>query len=184
MRNVVVLSVTFGLMLCLPYRIRRRARFFTCILAVSNIASLLDKYDESLLLLQPIKLCLLRLLCRQNLEGDPWTWYTDLDRDIKQDWQKLRAKFLASYEITEKDAQAKKFELRMKVAQLKQGDNEDIAEYLKRAGDLARKMPTQADLAYQAILNQNQTWPTLLGCIKHLLDQQQRPGGNGPNFRY
>ena len=84
---------------------------------------------------------LYRLLFRQNLEDDAWTWYTDLERDIKQNWQRLRARFLASYEITEKDAQAKKFDLRIKVAQLKQSDREDIAEYLKRAGDLARKMP-------------------------------------------
>ena len=30
----------------------------------------------------------------------------------------------------------------MKVAQLKQNDNEDIADYLNRAGELSRKMPT------------------------------------------
>ena len=63
-----------------------------------------------------------RLLFRQNLEGDVWTWYTDLDRDTIQDWQGLRAHLLASHEITEKDAQAKQFEFRMKVAPLKQGD--------------------------------------------------------------
>lgn len=48
--------------------------------------------------------------------------------------------FLAEFEITEKDTQAKKFELRMKIAQPQQEGTESIAEYLKRATDLARNM--------------------------------------------
>ena len=83
-----------------------------------------------------------RLLFRQNLEDDAWTWYTDLDRETKQDWGRLRELFLSNYEITEKDAQAKRFELRMKAAQLKQNDDEAIPDFLKRANDLARTMPT------------------------------------------
>ncbi|KAL9100381.1 MAG: hypothetical protein Q9163_004239 [Psora crenata] len=81
-----------------------------------------------------------RLLFRQNLEGGAYEWYTNLDREVKQDWQKLREVFLKYYQITEKDAQAKKFELRLKIAQLKQEENESIAEYLKRAEDLSTHM--------------------------------------------
>lgn len=81
-----------------------------------------------------------RLLFRQHLEADAYDWYTDLDKDIKQDWEKLKQLFLTSFQVTEKDAQAKKFELRMKVAQLKQEDNESIADYLKKAFELSRKM--------------------------------------------
>ena len=83
----------------------------------------------------------LRMLFRQHLEDDAWTWYADQERAVKQDWGRLRQLFLSSFEITEKDAQAKMFELRMAVAQLKQNDNEPIAEYLKRATDLARRVP-------------------------------------------
>ena len=81
-----------------------------------------------------------RLLFRQHIEADAYDWYTDLDKDIKQDWEKLKQLFLTSFQVTEKDTQAKKFELRMKVAQLKQEDNESIAEYLKKAFELSRKM--------------------------------------------
>ena len=47
----------------------------------------------------------------------------------------------------------------------------------------ARSGPSQADLAYQAIVNQSQPLPTLLSGIRHLLDRQQQPGNNNFNFR-
>ena len=49
--------------------------------------------------------------------------------------------FLPAYAITLKDSQTKKFELRIKLANLQQTDTETIAEYLKRAGELSLKLP-------------------------------------------
>ena len=82
----------------------------------------------------------LRLLFRQNLEDAAYDWYIDLEKETKNNWTELRKAFLKAFEVTEKDAQAKKFELRMKIAQLRQEDKENIADYLKRAAELARKM--------------------------------------------
>lgn len=82
-----------------------------------------------------------RMLFRQHLEKDAHDWYTDLESDVKQNWESLRNSFLTYYKITVKDAQAKKFELGMKLAQLKQDDKESIADYLKKASDISRKLP-------------------------------------------
>ena len=82
----------------------------------------------------------LRLLFRQNLEDVVYNWYIDLEKETKNDWDQLRLAFLKAFEVTKKDAQAKKFKLCIKVAQLKQEDKENIADYLKRAAELARKM--------------------------------------------
>ena len=82
----------------------------------------------------------LRLLFRQNLEDAAYDWYIDLEKEIKNNWNKLRKAFLKTSQVTKKDAQVKKFELRMKVAQLRQEDKESIADYLKRAAGLSRKM--------------------------------------------
>ena len=81
-----------------------------------------------------------RLLFRQNLEGMAYDWYIDLEKETKNNWNQLRSAFLKAFEVTEKDEQAKKFELRIRVAQLKQEDEENIADYLKRAAELASKM--------------------------------------------
>ena len=62
------------------------------------------------------------MLFRQHLEKDAHDLYTDLESDVKQNWESLRNSFLTYYKITVKDAQSKKFELRMKLAQLKQDD--------------------------------------------------------------
>ena len=62
---------------------------------------------------------IMKVLFRQNLNDDVYQWYVEQKAEIKQNWTKLRAIFLKQYEITVKDIQAKKFELRMKMAQLK-----------------------------------------------------------------
>ena len=69
-----------------------------------------------------------------------YDWYIDLEKETKNNWNQLRSAFLKAFEVTEKDEQAKKFELRIRVAQLKQEDEENIADYLKRAAELASKM--------------------------------------------
>ena len=82
-----------------------------------------------------------RILFRQNLESDAFEWYSDLDANLKPDWPRLLAAFLRAFEITAKDAQTKKFELRVKLANLKQSESENIAAYLKRASELAIRLP-------------------------------------------
>ncbi len=48
-----------------------------------------------------------RLIFRQHLDCDAYTWYRDLSKEVKLDWAKLEKAFLTEFEITEKDAQAK-----------------------------------------------------------------------------
>ena len=82
-----------------------------------------------------------RILFRQHLEDDALQWYSDLDTDLKQDWAQLKKAFLPAFAITVKDAQTKKFELRIKLANLEQSESKMIAEYLKRADKLAIRLP-------------------------------------------
>lgn len=81
-----------------------------------------------------------RMLFRQHLEGDAYEWYQDLPRATKANWKELHRTFIEEFEVTEKDTQAKKFELRIQLAQLSQGQQETIAEYLKRASELSKKL--------------------------------------------
>lgn len=62
--------------------------------------------------------------------------------EIRLSWDKLKASFLVYYTITEKDAEQRMFETRMRLHSLKQEDDEHIAEYLRRAEDLSIKMPS------------------------------------------
>ena len=82
-----------------------------------------------------------RILFRQNLDDDAFVWYSDLDGELKQDWPRLQDAFLPAFIITVKDAQTKKFELRVKLANLEQIDTENIADYLKKASELAIRLP-------------------------------------------
>ena len=82
-----------------------------------------------------------RILFHQHLQEKAEAWNSDLDSDIKVDWPKLRSLFLTAFPITLKDAQTKKFELRVKLHNLEQGENESIADYLEKANELAMKLP-------------------------------------------
>ena len=84
-----------------------------------------------------------RILFRQHLQDDAFAWYSELDSELKQNWTALRQAFLPAYAITIKDSQTKKFELRIKLANLQQGEHENIADYLKRAGELSLKLPQE-----------------------------------------
>lgn len=83
-----------------------------------------------------------RILFRQHISDSAWDWYTDLDSENKNDWLRLRKLFLPAFEVTVKDSQTKKFELRVKLHNLEQLESENIAEYLKKASELAMKLPT------------------------------------------
>ena len=61
---------------------------------------------------------------------------------MKQNWEALKTIILTYYKISVKNAHAKKFELRMKLARLKHDEGELIADYLKRASDISRKLPS------------------------------------------
>jgi len=83
-----------------------------------------------------------RILFRQNLEHKAHDWYRELDSEVKNNWDELTKKFSANYKVTLKDAQTKKFELRVQLANLIEKDSETISEYLDRADDLAAKLPS------------------------------------------
>ena len=82
-----------------------------------------------------------RVLFRSNLKDQANVWYGQQEIDIRSSWAKLKASFLAEYTTTEKDAEQRMFETRMRLHSLRQANDEHIAEYLKRAEELAIKMP-------------------------------------------
>lgn len=84
-----------------------------------------------------------RMLFRQHIEDDAYIWYSDLDTEIKGDWTRLRNAFIPAFRVTVKDAQTKKFELRVKLATLQQSEAESIADYIKRASELAIRLPSE-----------------------------------------
>ncbi|MCJ1470256.1 hypothetical protein MMC07_008901 [Pseudocyphellaria aurata] len=84
-----------------------------------------------------------RILFRQNLEEDAYEWYSDLETEEKGDWGLLQDKFLARYSIAVKDTLARKFEYRVMLGNLEQGDGESIATYLRRAEQLGAKLPNE-----------------------------------------
>ena len=59
---------------------------------------------------------------------------------VSSDRTILKEAFLLQYRKAGKDAEAKKFELRMIAANLKQEANESSADYLKKASELARNI--------------------------------------------
>ena len=83
-----------------------------------------------------------RILFRQHVSDSAWDWYSDLDPEVKTNWPSLKRLFLPAFEVTVKDSQTKKFELRVKLHNLEQLEDENIAEYLKKASELAMKLPT------------------------------------------
>ena len=82
-----------------------------------------------------------RVLFRQALEGKAADWYADLEPDVKTDWSKLQELFKTAFKITVKDAQAKKFELKIKLHNLEQSEGESISDFLDRAEELSMKLP-------------------------------------------
>lgn len=81
-----------------------------------------------------------RILFRQNLEHKAHDWYRELNSKVKNNWDELIKKFSTNYKITLKNAQIKKFELRVQLANLIEKDSKTISEYLDRADDLAAKL--------------------------------------------
>ena len=81
-----------------------------------------------------------RMLFRQNLKNDVHVWYKNLKSNFKQNWSKLLKFFLKYYEIFVKNAQTKKFELKMQLTQLKQKNQKLIFDYIKRASNISRKL--------------------------------------------
>ncbi len=97
-------------------------------------------FNESEAAIEVYRFKTFRILFRQNLKHKAHDWYRELNSKIKNNWDELIKKFSANYKITLKDAQIKKFELRVQLANLIEKNFEIISEYLDRANDLAVKL--------------------------------------------
>ncbi len=73
------------------------------------------------------------ILFRQNLKFKTHDWYQELDLKIKNNWNELIKKFLINYKVILKNAQIKKFELRVQLTNLMKKNTENIFEYLDKA---------------------------------------------------
>ncbi|GIJ90127.1 hypothetical protein Asppvi_009077 [Aspergillus pseudoviridinutans] len=83
-----------------------------------------------------------RILFRQNLRGRAELWYSQLGRDLKNDWERLKREFTKRYRIDEVDAATRRFQITQKVATLSQGPNEHILDYVNRCEDLESQAGT------------------------------------------
>ncbi|GIC88737.1 uncharacterized protein Aud_005135 [Aspergillus udagawae] len=77
-----------------------------------------------------------RILFRQNLRDKVELWYSQLGRDIKNDWERLKQEFTKRYRIDEVDAATRRFQIDQKVAAFSQGPSEHILDYVERCEDL------------------------------------------------
>ena len=85
----------------------------------------------------------MKILLSSHLSGKAEEWYDDLEIDDKGSWPTLVKHFETYYQLTPRDARTKLFDLRMKLADLKQQTDESIADYLEGAANLVSKFPTE-----------------------------------------
>lgn len=78
-----------------------------------------------------------RILFRNNLEGNAAAWYSNLGPTARRVLDTLKACFLERYELVLQDPQTRLWEKKFELANLRQGKNESITKFLKRAEDLA-----------------------------------------------
>ncbi|SLM39127.1 Retrotransposon gag domain [Lasallia pustulata] len=81
-----------------------------------------------------------KILFQQHLREGAATWYGDLPKDTKNNWEKLRKEFEAEFKF-EDNHKTETFILWQRVSSLSQGEDEPIVAYIRRADDLARKLP-------------------------------------------
>ena len=82
-----------------------------------------------------------RILFRNNLEEKAVEWYLNLGASIRKDWDTLKASFLEHFKFISRDSQTRLWEKKVELANLRQGNNKGIAQFLKRAKDLADQIP-------------------------------------------
>lgn len=82
-----------------------------------------------------------RILVRYNLDGQAIEWYLRLEALIQKNWDILKTTFLKYYKLVSQNSQTILWENMVESANLRQGRNESIAHFLKRAEHLARQIP-------------------------------------------
>lgn len=88
-----------------------------------------------------------RILFCSNLGDSAERWYSKLPAATKGDLEALRAAFAAAFQVEEVDHGTCIVELRLELANLKQGEIENIAEFIARADTLAKELPgSQVDV--------------------------------------
>lgn len=78
-----------------------------------------------------------RILFRNHLEGKAVEWYSNLAPPIRKDWNTLKTSFLDHFKLILRDSQTNLWEKKVELANLRQGTHEGIAQFMKRAEDLA-----------------------------------------------
>lgn len=67
--------------------------------------------------------------------------YSNLAPPIRKDWDTLKTSFLEHFKLVLRDSQTKLWEKKVELANLRQGNNAGIAQFVKRAEDLANQIP-------------------------------------------
>ncbi len=85
-----------------------------------------------------------RILFRNHLEGKAVEWYSNLSATTRKDWNTLKASFFEYFKLVSRDSQTRLWEKKVELANLRQGNNKSIAQFLKRAEELADQIPVKS----------------------------------------
>lgn len=75
-----------------------------------------------------------------NLEGKAELWYSKLLPIIKDSCKALKREFLDSFAVEDMDREARLVDLCLKLSNLKQGETENVAEFVAQADILSKKL--------------------------------------------
>jgi hypothetical protein len=102
-----------------------------------------QSYDEEIKFLEEKRNRDCRVLFRQNVTGRAEEWYKYQNREVRQDWTKLKARCLECYQIPEEDPVAAVTQMEAGYDSMKQRKGESITAFLERADDFQAQYGSQ-----------------------------------------
>jgi hypothetical protein len=83
-----------------------------------------------------------RVYFRTGLGGKAKEWYTNLPRETRQDWGKLKDEFVKEFDVSRRELSVEEsYRVTSQIIQLQQGPDQSIVDYVEEATQLNRKCP-------------------------------------------
>ncbi|KAJ5365566.1 hypothetical protein N7517_008452 [Penicillium concentricum] len=99
-----------------------------------------------------------RLLFRHNVAGRAEMWYNHQSREVRQDWEKLKANCLERYKLPDEDPVATITRMEASYNSMKQGREESITEFLERTDDFQGQVWQLRFIPNERVLNSGRTY--------------------------
>jgi hypothetical protein len=80
---------------------------------------------------------------RNHLAEDALAWLGRIEKSVRSDWKKLSAACIERFSAPEESEQAREIRMEAEYDSMKQGDREEIGDYLKRATEFYDKFGTK-----------------------------------------